>query len=46
MYLAGVVDIQYGALQDIEVAIAKQEAATGENFMLTDLWDLSRLQRL
>jgi hypothetical protein len=25
MYLAGAVDIQYGALQDIEVAIAKQE---------------------
>jgi hypothetical protein len=33
---AQLADILYGALKEIEVAIAKNEAATGENFTLTE----------
>lgn len=36
MDLARVADLRYGALQEIEVAIAKHEAGMGENLMLTE----------
>jgi ATP-dependent Clp protease ATP-binding subunit ClpB len=36
MDLARVADIKYGALQEIDVAIARLEGETGENLMLTE----------
>ncbi|KAF6985652.1 hypothetical protein CFC21_003485 [Triticum aestivum] len=36
MDLARVADLKYGALQEIDVAIAKLEGETGENLMLTE----------
>ena len=36
MDLARVADIRYGALQEIDAAIAKLEGETGENLMLTE----------
>lgn len=36
MDLARVADIKYGALQEIEAAIAKLEGDTNENLMLTE----------
>lgn len=36
MDLARVADLRYGALQEIDVAIAKLEGETGENLMLTE----------
>ena len=36
MDLARVADLKYGALQEIDTAIAKLEGETGENLMLTE----------
>lgn len=36
MDLARVADLKYGALQEIDVAIARLEGETGENLMLTE----------
>lgn len=36
MDLARVADLKYGALQEIDAAIAKLESETGENLMLTE----------
>ena len=36
MDLARVADLKYGALQELDAAIAKLESETGENLMLTE----------
>ncbi|XP_073115141.1 LOW QUALITY PROTEIN: chaperone protein ClpB1 [Elaeis guineensis] len=45
MDLARVADIRYGALQEIDAAIAKLEGDTGENLMLTETVGPNKLQR-
>nr|CAB3474232.1 unnamed protein product [Digitaria exilis] len=43
MDLARVADIKYGALQEVDAAIAKLEGETGENLMLTETVGLEQI---